>query len=168
MQEVATCDRLWNRERQSLSQATQLASKLNLDHPGMVHAVKHVTTGRKSATYIIFDRGYGQPDDDGGDEGEDEDAAPAATEPKSPRPSLSLRANPSHLPSRLSQPRGLSRKSRPAAPDLRPQQRWGSRRRSRAQARASSTGGEAGLQRAQRVRRLSARYRRLAGARPRV
>ena len=41
MQEVATCDRLWNRERQSLSQATQLASKLNLDHPGMVHAVKH-------------------------------------------------------------------------------------------------------------------------------
>ena len=85
VQEVATCDRLWNRERQSLSQATQLASKLNLDHPGMVHAVKHVTTARKSATYIIFDRGYGQPDetdDDGGDEGEDEDAAPAATEPK--------------------------------------------------------------------------------------
>ena len=79
---VTTCDRLWNRERQSLSQATQLASKLNLDHPGMVHAVKHVTTARKSATYIIFDRGYGQPDDDGGEEGEDEDAAPAATEPK--------------------------------------------------------------------------------------
>ena len=48
----------------------------------VVHAVKHVTTARKSATYIIFDRGYGQPDDDGGDEGEDEDAAPAATEPK--------------------------------------------------------------------------------------
>ena len=72
----------WNRERQSLSQATQLASKLNLDHPGMVHAVKHVTSARKSATYIIFDRGYGQPDDDGGNEGEDEDAAPAATEPK--------------------------------------------------------------------------------------
>ena len=82
MQEVATCDRLWNRERQSLSQATQLASKLNLDNPGLVHAVKHVATARKSATYIIFNRGYGQPDDDGGDEGEDEDAAPAATEPK--------------------------------------------------------------------------------------
>ena len=61
-QEVATSDRLWNRERQSLSQATQLASKLNLDHPGMVHAVKHdacLTTAHGSQerhTYIIFDR----------------------------------------------------------------------------------------------------------------
>ena len=81
--------------------------------------MKHVATARKSATYIIFNRGLGQPDKDGGDEGEDEDAAPAATKPR-PRPSLSLRANPSHLPSRLSQPRGLSRKSKPAAPDLRP------------------------------------------------
>ena len=50
---------MWNRERQSLSQSTQLASKLNLDNPGLVHAVKHVATARKSATYIIFNRGYG-------------------------------------------------------------------------------------------------------------
>ena len=82
VQEVATCDRLWNRERQSLSQATQLASKLNLDHPGMVHAVKHdacLTTAHGSQerhtykSYIIFDPGLratANPDDEGGDEGE--------------------------------------------------------------------------------------------------
>eukprot|EP00964_Phaeocystis_antarctica_P059973 scaffold35708_cov69-Phaeocystis_antarctica.AAC.2 len=39
---VATSDRLYNRERQSLAQATQLASKLNLATPGSVYAVKHV------------------------------------------------------------------------------------------------------------------------------
>ena len=31
VQEVVTCDRLHNRERQSLSQVSQLASKLNLE-----------------------------------------------------------------------------------------------------------------------------------------
>ena len=40
VQEVVTCDRLHNRERQSLSQVSQLASKLNLENPGMVHAIK--------------------------------------------------------------------------------------------------------------------------------
>ena len=39
VQEVVTCDRLHNRERQSLSQVSQLASKLNLDNPGTVHAI---------------------------------------------------------------------------------------------------------------------------------
>ena len=65
VQEVATHDRLYNRERQSLSQVSQLASKLsNLDNPGLVHAVTHVASARKSITHIIFNRGYGQPDAD--------------------------------------------------------------------------------------------------------
>ena len=82
VQEVVTCDRLHNRERQSLSQVSQLASKLNLENPGMVHAIKHVASARKSTTFIIFNRGFGAPDDDDEDEGEDEDAAPAAAKPK--------------------------------------------------------------------------------------
>ena len=36
VQEVVTCDRLHNRERQSLSQVSQLASKLSLDNPGLL------------------------------------------------------------------------------------------------------------------------------------
>eukprot|EP00964_Phaeocystis_antarctica_P122368 scaffold86017_cov71-Phaeocystis_antarctica.AAC.2 len=39
---VATSDHLFNRERQSLAQATQMAARLALEHPGLVHAVKHV------------------------------------------------------------------------------------------------------------------------------
>ena len=54
---VATSDRLRNRERQSLAQATQLAAKLYLASPGSVYAVKHVVTTRKSTTHIIFNRG---------------------------------------------------------------------------------------------------------------
>ena len=81
VQEVVTCDRLHNRERQSLSQVSQLASKLNLENPGMVHAIKHVASARKSTTFIIFNRSFGAPDDDDGDEGEDENAAPAAAKP---------------------------------------------------------------------------------------
>ena len=84
---VATSDRLYNRERQSLAQATQLASKLNLATPGSVYAVKHVATARKSVTHIIFNRGGHQQvraasedgEDGGEDEDEDEDAVPAAT-----------------------------------------------------------------------------------------
>ena len=54
---VATSDRLRNRERQSLAQATQLAAKLYLASPGSVYAVKHVVTSRKStSTHIIFNR----------------------------------------------------------------------------------------------------------------
>ena len=51
---VATSDRLFNRERQSLAQATQLAAKLYLASPGSIYAVKHVVTSRKSTTHIIF------------------------------------------------------------------------------------------------------------------
>ena len=161
VQEVATCDRLWNRERQSLSQATQLASKLNLDHPGMVHAVKHVTTGRKSATYIIFDRGYGQPDDDGGDEGEDEDAAPAATEPK-----------PKAKPKPKGKPKPPAKPPQPASRPQ-PQEQAGGARPTPAAALgipAAQQGKGAGKQQAAKLDRnaLSARYCRLAGARPRV
>ena len=57
VQEVVTSDRLHNRERQSLLQVSQLASKLNnLENPGigMVHAIKHVASARKSTTFIIF------------------------------------------------------------------------------------------------------------------
>ena len=54
---VATSDRLRNRERQSLAQATQLAAKLYLASPGSVYTVKHVVTTRKSTTHIIFNRG---------------------------------------------------------------------------------------------------------------
>ena len=57
MQEVVTCDRLHNRVRQSLSQVSQLVSKLHLENPSMVHAAnEHVASARKSTTFIIFNR----------------------------------------------------------------------------------------------------------------
>jgi len=88
---VATSDRLSNRDRQSLAQATQLAATLYLANPGMIYAVKHVVTARKGTTLIIFDRGRRQQvqaageDGEDEDEDEDEDVAPAAAEPK-PKP----------------------------------------------------------------------------------
>ena len=88
---VATSDRLSNRDRQSLAQATQLAATLYLANPGMIYAVKHVVTARKGTTFIIFDRGRRQQvqaageDGEDEDEDEDEDVAPAAAEPK-PKP----------------------------------------------------------------------------------
>eukprot|EP00964_Phaeocystis_antarctica_P097162 scaffold63335_cov57-Phaeocystis_antarctica.AAC.1 len=88
---VATNDRLSNRDRQSLAQATQLAATLYLANPGMIYAVKHVVTARKGTTLIIFDRGRRQQvqaageDGEDEDEDEDEDVAPAAAEPK-PKP----------------------------------------------------------------------------------
>ena len=54
VQAAALRDRLHNRERQSMSQMTTLASRLQGKAPGLVHAVKNVTTARKSITYIIF------------------------------------------------------------------------------------------------------------------
>ena len=82
---AAMRDRLHNRERQSLSQVTQLAAKLQQGKPGLVHAVKHVATARKSVTYIIFDRHFEAEDDD---EGEEEGAASAAPKPEpKPKPS---------------------------------------------------------------------------------
>ena len=98
---IATSDRLHNRERQSLAQVTQLASKLNLASPGSVYAVKHVATARKSITHIIFNRGGHRQvqaasedgEDSGEDEDEDEDAAPAATKPK-PKPKPKPSAKP--------------------------------------------------------------------------
>ena len=80
---VATSDHLFNRERQSLAQATQMAARLALEHPGLVHAVKHVASSAKCITHIIFSRSFiHAPDEDDEDEGEGEDAAPAAPKPK--------------------------------------------------------------------------------------
>ena len=84
-----------------------------------------------------------------------------------PNPSPSPRASSSLLPSRPSQPRSLA--PPPALAGARhPTHACGD-----ASSEAAGSGGghraeEAGSQRAQRVRRLSARYCRLAGARPRA
>ena len=116
---IATSDRLHNRERQSLAQVTQLASKLNLASPGSVYAVKHVATARKSITHIIFNRGGHRQvqaasedgEDSGEDEDEDEDAAPAATKPK-PKPKPTPSAKPPQPASRP-QPPALAGGTRP-------------------------------------------------------
>ena len=116
---IATSDRLHNRERQSLAQVTQLASKLNLASPGSVYAVKHVATARKSITHIIFNRGGHRQvqaasedgEDSGEDEDEDEDAAPAATKPK-PKPKPKPSAKPPQPASRP-QPPALAGGTRP-------------------------------------------------------
>ena len=116
---IATSDRLHNRERQSLAQVTQLASKLNLASPGSVYAVKHVATARKSITHIIFNRGGHRQvqaasedgEDSGEDEDEDEDAAPAATKPK-PKPKPKPSAKPPQPASR-SPPPALAGGARP-------------------------------------------------------
>ena len=164
---VATSDRLHNRERQSLAQVTEMAFKFNLASPGTVHAVKHVATAQKSTTFIIFDRGRRQQveaageDGEDEDEDEDEDVAPAAAEPK-PKPKGKLK--PSAKP-----PQPASRPSPPApAGRRRPTHACGDAFGEAAGSGSGHTAEEAGSQRAQRVRRLSARYRRLAGARPRA
>ena len=105
---------------------------------------------RKSTTFIIFNRSCGAPDDDDGDEGEDEDAAPAAAKPKPKAKPVDL----SPLPSHPSQPRGLHA----CAGRRRPTHACGDAYSEAAGSGRGHRAEKAGLQRAQRVWRLSARF----------